>query len=438
MNIFRKHKKLFYPFLILIFLLITAGVTRNKEISNITFGNKKIVADTSKFINDLLNSNLKGFDSILKRPDKYEVQIIYTQINRDKSNKPSFKQYSYRLNSNEYFNPASLVKLPTLCTTFEKLNNLKIEGLSKYSRLKILSSHKCQVAVEKDTSSAGGFPSIANYAKKILLISDNDAYSRLYEFLGQEYLNKRLWNMGYPNALIIQRFAFCGYDDNRFTNPFIFFNDKGDTIYKQQMVESSLKLSNPLGIVKKGKGYINGSNKLVNEPCDFTYSNNLCLEDINNILLSVIFPEVTPQNKKFNLTNDDYNFLYKYMSMLPKESVHPTYKNDSLYWNSLKKYFIYGDKKKIDDYSNLKSFNIVGQAFGYLSDCAYIVDFDNKIEFILSAVIYVNEDQIFNDNKYEYFTIGLPFLANVGKVFYNYELKRKKAYLPNLEKFKDL
>lgn len=430
--------KIFYSFLTLIFVLIAIGITEDKEISGSTLKGKKAIADTSKFINNLLNSNLGGFDNILKNPAKYEVQIIYTQINRDKSNKPSFKQYSYRLNSNEYFSPASLVKLPTLCATFEKLNNLKIEGLSKYSRLKILNSHKCQVAVEKDTSSADGFPSIANYAKKILLISDNDAYSRLYEFLGQEYINKRLWEMGYPNALIIQRFAFCNYDDNRFTNPFVFFNEKGDTIYKQQMAESPLKLKNPLGIVKKGKAYMNSSNKLVNEPYDFTYSNNLCLEDINDILISVIFPEVAPKNKKFNLTNEDYKFLYKYMSMLPKESDRPSYKSDSLYWDSLKKYFIYGDKKKIDDYSNLKSFNIVGQSFGYLSDCAYIADFDNKVEFILSAVIYVNEDQIFNDGKYEYFSVGLPFLANVGKVFYNYEKNRKKEYLPDMGKFKNL
>jgi len=47
------------------------------------------------------------------------------------------------------------------------------------------------------------------------------------------------------------------------------------------------------------------------------------------------------------------------------------------------------------------------------------------VEFLLSAVIYVNEDEIFNDDKYEYDEIGLPFLANLGRVIYKYELERK-------------
>jgi hypothetical protein len=55
---------------------------------------------------------------------------------------------------------------------------------------------------------------------------------------------------------------------------------------------------------------------------------------------------------------------------------------------------------------------------------------------MLSAVIYVNEDGIINDGKYEYKTIGFPFLSDLGKSFYIYELKRKKETLPDLSIFK--
>jgi hypothetical protein len=54
----------------------------------------------------------------------------------------------------------------------------------------------------------------------------------------------------------------------------------------------------------------------------------------------------------------------------------------------------------------------------------------------LSAVIYVNEDQIFNDDKYEYDQIGFPFLSNLGKVIYDHELKRKRKFEPDLSKFR--
>ncbi|MDP9231009.1 MAG: glycoside hydrolase family 9 protein, partial [Bacteroidota bacterium] len=42
------------------------------------------------------------------------------------------------------------------------------------------------------STAANGFPSIAQYIKKIFLVSDNDAYNRLYEFLGQQTINDKL------------------------------------------------------------------------------------------------------------------------------------------------------------------------------------------------------------------------------------------------------
>jgi len=45
---------------------------------------------------------------------------------------------------------------------------------------------------------------------------------------------------------------------------------------------------------------------------------------------------------------------------------------------------------------------------------------------MLSATIYCNEDEIFNDNKYEYDELGFPFMKHLGEVIYNYELGRKK------------
>ena len=44
---------------------------------------------------------------------------------------------------------------------------------------------------------------------------------------------------------------------------------------------------------------------------------------------------------------------------------------------------------------------------------------------MLSAVIYANEDGVLNDGKYDYYNVGMPFLAELGRQFYNYELRRK-------------
>jgi hypothetical protein len=55
---------------------------------------------------------------------------------------------------------------------------------------------------------------------------------------------------------------------------------------------------------------------------------------------------------------------------------------------------------------------------------------------MLSATIYVNSDEVLNDGKYDYDTIGYPFLYQLGQTVYQYELKRKRRLGPDLSGFK--
>ncbi|MCK7558259.1 hypothetical protein MKQ70_25960 [Chitinophaga sedimenti] len=80
-------------------------------------------------------------------------------------------------------------------------------------------------------------------------------------------------------------------------------------------------------------------------------------------------------------------------------------------------------------------FNKTGWSYGFLTDVAYVVDFKNKVEFMLSGVIYLNRDGVLNDNKYEYEETGYPFFKEVGEIIYKYELSRKRAYTPDLRRF---
>jgi hypothetical protein len=84
---------------------------------------------------------------------------------------------------------------------------------------------------------------------------------------------------------------------------------------------------------------------------------------------------------------------------------------------------------------NIRIFNKIGDAYGFLNDIAYIADFENKIEFMLSCTILCNTDGIFNDDKYDYETIGFPFMKNLGQVIYNYERQRTRKHRPDLSRF---
>ncbi|MBI3502159.1 MAG: serine hydrolase [Bacteroidetes bacterium] len=389
----------------------------------------------SNFIEELLKAEPEKFQSVFQNSGEYKVQIIYTQIDRDKKNIPHFTQYNFHLDPATYFYPASMVKLPAAALALEKINSLREKGVDKFSRLKIDSAWKCQTKMEFDSTAENGYPSVAHFIKRMLLTSDDEAYNRMFSFVGMEFLNRRMQEMGYANTRITHSFDVnCLGELARHTNPFIFYDKSGKEIYRQPMLVCEKKYPPPFGEIKIGKGYLDSKNKLVNQPKDFTYLNCMTLQEVHDMLLSVIFPASVPEDKRFKLTGDDYSFLRKYLSMYPRESDFPKY-DSKKYWDSYKKYFLYGDSKDSITNKNIRIFNIVGQSHGFLSDAAYIVDFENKTEFMLAATIYVNSDGILNDGKYEYNEIGFPFLANLGRTIYEYEKKRKRENIPDLSEF---
>ena len=316
----------------------------------------------------------------------------------------------------------------------EKLNELNIQNLNLNTHLKIGKDFGKQTIVEEDTSSSDGLPSIANYIKKILLVSDNDAYNRLYEFVGRKEINEKLKRHGFNNSRIISRLSVGDSGENaRYTNPFTFY-DKSQEIYHQPQQFDSKDYPLKLNGLLKGKGYLDGNDSLILKPFNFADKNAFALKDQHLMMQKLMFPESFPESKRFNLNPKDYEFLYTYMSRYPTDNIKPTYQSQD-YYPTYCKFLYYGADKNISPNPNIRIFNKVGDAYGYTIDNMYFVDFENNIEFILSAVIQSNNNQIYNDNTYEYETICLPFLKNLGQMIYDLELKRDKKIIPNFDKF---
>jgi len=151
-----------------------------------------------------------------------------------------------------------------------------------------------------------------------------------------------------------------------------------------------------------------------------------------------MFPNYFYQNRSFNLTPQDYNFICKQLASTPRESGISDLTDTNKYFDAYTNYLLYGADSLLKTKKGVRIFNIVGQSYGFLIDAAYIVDFTNNTEFFLSAVIYTNNNQVVGDGIYEYQQIGLPYLKNLGNLFYNYELKRKKNTPPNLTELRKL
>ena len=336
-----------------------------------------------------LASENEKIQTVMANLEAHEVQILYTEVTQN-GDSVSFVDYDFQVDDSTYFYPASSVKFPIALLALEKLNEQSVfHRNSKFY-------------VEGDSIET----TFDREIEKIFAVSDNEAFNRLFEYLGKDDINKRLNNKGL-NARISHRLSTENSDELT-TRPLIIYINDSTTISTEEIINTPI-LNLSLKNVLKGKGYIE-ADSLINEPKDFSMKNYLPLTSLHKMMKQLIFPELFAQEKQFNLDERDRRFLLQTMKMLPKHAGYIS--ND--YYDGYGKFFIYGDTKE-DIPEHLEIYNKVGYAYGYLTDCAYIKNSKTNKEYIISATIHVNKNGIFNDDDYEYESIGIPFLAELGR-----------------------
>ncbi len=338
----------------------------------------------------VLSSNNEKIKTVMDSVEKYEVQILYTEIHHDIDNSVSFKDYSFQVDDSTYFYPASSVKLPIALLALEKMSEQEIVNRNS------------KFYIEGDSIES----TFAKEVEKLFAVSDNDAYNRLFEYLGQDDINNRLKTKGITSR--ISHRLSTENSDELTTKPLVFYVNDSTTTTSAEIINSPIE-SLKLNDISKGIGYMEGD-QLISESKDFSRKNYLPITSLHNLMKQLIFGDLYPKNMQFQLSKEDRSFILKSMSLLPSEAGYTT--DD--YYDGYVKFLIYGDtKESIPDYIEIR--NKVGYAYGYLTDCAYIINKKTNKEYIITATIHVNKNGIYNDDTYEYDEIGIPFLAELGR-----------------------
>jgi len=350
-------------------------------------------------IKKVLSSNNDAIKKVADQPEHFELQIIYTAVKRKNNGKVILTDYKYNVDASNYYYPASTVKLPIAVLALEKLNGMKNADANT-------------VFAVGDGETKFSF---ADDLRKIFAVSSNEASNDFYEFMGRDYINRKMKEKGLKQVRISHRLSAANSGASQ-TKKIAFYNN-GEKVVIPSVRDSAIA---PLKLNKilKGKGYYENG-KLINSPMDFSRKNYLSLETLHGTMKRVVFPDNFPRKKRFDLSAENRELLLYNMQNLPRNAGY----DPKEYYDGYCKFFMFGDTKEtIPD--NIKIYNKVGDAYGTLIDCAYIVDEINRIEFIISATLLVNEDQIFNDDNYDYDEIGLPFLAELGRAFYSLNLEK--------------
>ena len=141
---------------------------------------------------------------IEKDKDKYELQIAFTEISRNKDGEPIFKDFEFQVDENNYFYPASSIKLPIVILALDKINELRSEGINVSLKSKIMLSPLDQ---EMSLTQKDSITSFQNLIADIFLVSDNSASNVLIDFIGYNYFNTKMNQAGFNKTYLNHKFS---------------------------------------------------------------------------------------------------------------------------------------------------------------------------------------------------------------------------------------
>jgi len=359
-----------------------------------------------------IKSSLRKNDflkEIIKDKEDYEIQILLTKINQYNS-QVDFQEYKYQLDDNKYFYPASTIKLPIVVLALKKINELRSKGSEITLKSKITLNYKDDYSelVIRDS-----ITSFQNLIADVFLVSDNSASNILIDFIGYNYFNDEMKNAGFhktylnhkfnPDPYVNSTWQISDLDNNLISS----LNDNQKIIKADDMT---------IGLEKGEKRYFEG--EILDESLNFSEKNRSSITDMHNLIKYIFYPEIFDSTNTFNLYVEDYDFLRYWMSRFTYEDIGEKFIGDEKFFETYNKFFIHGDEQSVSN-EQIRVYNKIGQAYGTSIDNGLIKNYQDNIEFILTATIYTNKNKVINDNLYEYEDIAIPFLAKLSRAIYN-------------------
>lgn len=351
---------------------------------------------------------------------------------------------AYITSRGRYFYPASTIKLYAAIAAFEQLNawqraypGVQVDEHTPLRFYPLFEGDSVREVDRTNTRHEGDFkgsPPITavHEAHKLFVVSDNAAFNNLYDLVGPQELNQRMWAWGASSSLLTHRLSIARTSDENRRAPRV---DLGLVPGSPQVGERRSTLEHPDvfdGVLQDrnslilGQGFLMGG-ELVNEPFDFSGKNFSTLADLQFVLARLIRPDFTLGGccglfnyrygpiggRPFDLTDNQRAQLIRSATMLPRESESPEYDPEK-YPDDYVKFLLPG-LIKVRPLEEWRIVNKIGLAYGFVTENAYVEHLPSGNAVFVAAVIHRNPNGIYNDGIYDYETT-LAEMATLGEV----------------------
>jgi hypothetical protein len=366
------------------------------------------------FLASILESH-EGLGGLVDRAEDHRLQVVLGLVEEGPDGRPVLRQHTFRAGA-EYFYPASTVKLFAAVAAAQRLAELReTTGLAIDLDTPLVYHPQFadgEMELEDEDNVEGGKITVRQQIRKIFLVSDNQAFNYLYELVGQDGLAQSMQRAGLEAPRIVHRLEEFRSAEENLQFPRIDFIGDDFTYTLPARTAEPLAPPDPVNRILVGDGYFSDDEQ-IDEPMDFSLKNHFPLIDLQRGLCMLVRPDVDCGGFGFELEDADREVMLEAMSQYPRESTNPVYDPEE-YPDTYVKDLLVGLERVIPK-ERLRIYNKTGQAYGFSTENAWVVDTETGRGFFLAATLYTNKDGILNDDEYEYEEIALPFMADLGE-----------------------
>ncbi len=354
--------------------------------------------------------------AVVERAEEYRAQVLFARIEKDAKGRLVLARRGFRVDA-EYFYPASSIKFLAAIGALEDLNERRAKDprLTEETPLVFHPLFPGEEIEEKDpTHLGGGTITLRQEIRKLFLVSDNPAFNRLYEFVGQAGLAKRLDRAGLESARLIHRLSESRSEDENRRAPridFVLSERERVTVPERtsKMKFADLRTNG----VQVGKAVLEGT-KTVDGAMSFARKNAISLVELQDGLARLVEPELALDGEPWALQPAQRDMLLAVAAEYPADSRDPRYPRAE-YPDSWGKYLLEG-LEKVAPKASWRIVNKIGRAYGFSVENAWVVHVPSQRGLFVTATIYTNADGVLNDGRYEYAEIADPFLEALGEI----------------------
>lgn len=343
------------------------------------------------------------------------LQIVVGWLEEGTGGKSTLRQSVFRADA-EYFYPASSIKTFAAVAALERLAELAAETGLPIDRDTPLAIHPLFAGerLERQDPShlAAGTITVGHEIRKLAIVSDNEAFNRLYALVGPDGIARSLARAGLAAPRIVHRLSVARSAADNLRLPRI---DLLGADFVHALPERTAKPLPPapsLPGLLVGAAFLEGDER-VDRPMDFSGKNRMSLVDLQRGLCKLVHPEADCGGGPFALDERDRAFLLAAMTEVPRESSDPRF-DTAVYPDSWGKRLLPG-LTRVQPQASWRIVNKTGSAYGFAIDNAWIEERESGRGMFVAATIYANSDGVLNDDAYDYEQVADPFFAALGE-----------------------